>query len=426
VIEVLDATEARPKPEEAARWRLERPRPGSWPNARALRVAGWVLPQAGRVAAVELMNGRRLIAQADSGLARPDVASRFPDLSSSAATAGFRGDLNLIALWGELSIDVRAVLDHGSRVQLGSFRVRRLGDGPGVDAALVSVVIPCYNQAHYLGEAIASVLAQTHPELEVIVVDDGSGDNAEEVTAHYPGVRCIRQENQGAAAARNRGFAEARGAYVVFLDADDRLLPAAVKVGLEALADHPEAGFAAGACRDIGPDGARLPSPEQPLVTRDHYAALLESCFIWSGSSVIYRREALSAVGGFDERRAAGDDYELYLNIARRFPVVCHDAIVTEYRRHGLNMTRDPRLILASQVDVLRAQRGQPRTRAERRARRVGIRNTKREEGEALADELSSLLRRRDLRGASRTALALARWYPRGLLVALSRLARGG
>src|SRR5215212_9690625 len=90
---------------------------------------------------------------------------------------------------------------------------------------LVSVVIPCYNQAHFLSEAIESVLAQTHPNFEIIVVDDGSTDNTSEVAARYPGVRHIRQDNQGLAAARNTGLRESKGTCLVFLDADDRLLP---------------------------------------------------------------------------------------------------------------------------------------------------------------------------------------------------------
>ena len=93
-----------------------------------------------------------------------------------------------------------------------------------VPPAAVSVIIPCYGQAHFLGEAIESVLGQTHPA-EVVVVDDGSPDNTAEVAARYPGIRCVRQDNRGLGGARNAGFAVSKGDYVMFLDADDRLLP---------------------------------------------------------------------------------------------------------------------------------------------------------------------------------------------------------
>src|SRR5437868_3561752 len=92
---------------------------------------------------------------------------------------------------------------------------------------LISVVIPCYQQAHFLGEAITSVLKQTYSHHEIIVVDDGSTDDPAAVTSSYPNVRYIRQKNQGTAAARNRGLRESLGSFLVFLDADDRLLPKA-------------------------------------------------------------------------------------------------------------------------------------------------------------------------------------------------------
>src|SRR5215204_1328714 len=124
-----------------------------------------------------------------------------------------------------------------------------------IDAALVSVVIPCYNQAHFLGEAIESVLAQSYPNFEIIVVDDGSPDNTSEVAASYPRVRLVRQENQGLSAARNSGLARSEGEYVVFLDADDRLLPGALQAGLECFEAHPKCAFVYGRCSRIRRDG---------------------------------------------------------------------------------------------------------------------------------------------------------------------------
>jgi hypothetical protein len=277
-------------------------------------------------------------------------------------------------------------------------------------------VIPCFNQAPYLGEAIESVLAQTHPELELIVIDDGSADNSYEVAARYPGVRRLRQRNSGVAAARYRGLAESRGAYAVFLDADDRLLPNALAVGVSELLSNPEAAFAAGRPRDIGRNGDVVREAMQPLVTRDHYLKLLEECFIWSGSSVVYRREPFEAVGGFNEGRVAADDYELYLKLARSYPVICHEAMVTEYRRHGSNTTRNAGLILSSQIQVLNGQRGQLRSGEERAARRIGIRNTRVKQGEALVERIANAWRRRERRAVLRGLGTLARWDPGAFL----------
>jgi glycosyltransferase involved in cell wall biosynthesis len=142
------------------------------------------------------------------------------------------------------------------------------------DAPLVSVVIPCYNQAHFLGEAIESVLAQRHPRLEVIVVDDGSPDDTSEVAARYPGVRCVRQENQGLSAARNAGLRHSGGEYVVFLDADDRLLPEAIEAGLRGFEAHPECAFVYGDYRVIATDGSFLRRSRRHVVGRDGYVAL--------------------------------------------------------------------------------------------------------------------------------------------------------
>src|SRR5215212_6268835 len=126
-------------------------------------------------------------------------------------------------------------------------------------AGFVSVVIPCYNQAHFLGEAIESVLSQRYTDVEVIVVDDGSQDDTQGVASSYaardPRVRLVRQNNRGLAGARNRGLAESRGEYVVFLDSDDRLAEGALEVGVRELEANPDCAFVSGHYRPISADG---------------------------------------------------------------------------------------------------------------------------------------------------------------------------
>jgi glycosyltransferase involved in cell wall biosynthesis len=288
-------------------------------------------------------------------------------------------------------------------------------------APLVSVVIPCFNQAHFLGEAVESVLAQTHPAVEVLVVDDGSDDNSYEVAGRRPGVHRFRQPNRGVAAARNLGLGESSGAFTVFLDADDRLLPHALSIGMEALAQRPHIAFVAGMSRDIRADGQPIEGQRQPLVTQDHYLRLLEDCYIWSGSSVVYRRSTIEAVGGFNEGLDAGDDYELYLKLAYSYPVYCHDTVVTEYRRHGSNTTRNAAVVLTSQLEVLRGQRSLLRGRRERAARRVGVRRTRTEHGRALAEQVATTWRRRSRGRAMRDLLTLVRHDPGGLAGLIGR-----
>jgi glycosyltransferase involved in cell wall biosynthesis len=280
----------------------------------------------------------------------------------------------------------------------------------------VSVIVPCYNQGHFLGEALESVLAQGYKAIETIVVDDGSGDNTRGIVERYPAVRYLRQANRGAAAARNAGIANSEGELLVFLDADDRLLPWAVQTGVEAIDGERDIACAVGACRDIGPGGEELEAPQQPLVHRDHYLALLRSCFILSGSSVLYSRWSLEAVGGFDQSYPAGDDYDLYLRIARRFPIECHGRVVTEYRRHADSLTGDPVSTLRGELGALAAQRGVVRGREERAALRSGRRRARRAHGASLRRRLLEQAQRGEWRGARRSGAALLRSHPGGLM----------
>src|SRR3990167_8128796 len=108
----------------------------------------------------------------------------------------------------------------------------------------VSVVIPTYNYARYLPQAIDSVLGQTYPHIEVVVVDDGSTDESRDVLRAYGSrIRWVQQERQGVSAARNRGVRESRGDLVAFLDADDRWLPTKLERQVARWCNEPELGL---------------------------------------------------------------------------------------------------------------------------------------------------------------------------------------
>ncbi len=296
-------------------------------------------------------------------------------------------------------------------------------DGPErVSEPLVSVVIPCYNQAHFLSEALESVVDQSYRRIETYVIDDGSTDNTRQIAQRYPAVHYRRQVNQGAAAARNAGFGESRGDLLVFLDADDRLLPWAVETGVRALGGDRTIAYTVGACRDIGAVGEALDAPEQPLVHRDHYLALLRSCFILSGSSVMFSRWCLEAVGGFNTSYPAGDDYDLYLRIARRFPIECHGRVVTEYRRHAESLTGDTVLTLRGELRALRAQRSAVRGRQERAALKSGRRRARATHGASLRWRLLTQLREREWIDAVSSAVAMLQNHPTALVDVLRDL----
>ncbi len=225
-----------------------------------------------------------------------------------------------------------------------------------VTRAAVTIVIVCFNQARYLGEAIESALKQTWQAQEIIIVDDGSTDHTRQVAIAYP-VRYVYQRNRGLAAARNRGLDAASSFYVTFLDADDRLLPNAVKDGIECFCAHRGSAFVYGAFRDVDMYGTPAPALPPSNITSDHFRNLLQGNFIGMHGTVMYRRDILKEAGGFDTSLKACEDYELYLRIAREHEVQGHPAIVAEYRKHASNMSRDSGLMLKSVLRVLAMQR---------------------------------------------------------------------
>jgi glycosyltransferase involved in cell wall biosynthesis len=260
---------------------------------------------------------------------------------------------------------------------------------PSSPEPLVSVVIPCYRQARFLDVAIESVLAQDYPRVEIIVVDDGSPDETATVAARYPSVRYVRQPNRGLPSARNSGWRTARGDLVVFLDADDFLLPNAIASGVRTLVARPECAFASGDYQYVDADGRPRNQLPQRFVERDHYRALLRVNYIGMCATVIYRRSALEEAGGFDPALPACEDYDLYLRIAQRRPVCCHRELVAAYRKHDGNMSDRSALMLETVLGVLRRQwrhaRADPR---DRRAYRDGVRYWRSLYGRALSNRL--------------------------------------
>lgn len=207
---------------------------------------------------------------------------------------------------------------------------------------LVSVVIPCYDHAQFLAQAIESVLAQSYSNFEIIVVDDGSTDNTAEVVRRYPLVRYVYQENAGLSSARNTGLRRSRGKFLVFLDADDRLLANALEMGVNCIREHPECAFVFGHCRAISSSDAILPPPRQVRVEREHYLELLRGGnYISCSATALYRRHVFDFVHGFDPALNPVADYDLHLRITKDFPVYSHNHVIAEYRQHRSNVSRD-------------------------------------------------------------------------------------
>jgi glycosyltransferase involved in cell wall biosynthesis len=280
---------------------------------------------------------------------------------------------------------------------------------------LVSVVIPCYNQATYLAQAIESVQRQTHPFIEITVLDDGSTDETVAVASRYESVRCVTQRNQGPSAARNEGLKYASAEYVVFLDADDRLLPPAIETALRHFAAHPEVALVAGRCIAIDARGVQQQTHHDSLVERDHYLRLLATNYIWTPGSVMFRTAVLRSVGGFARALSAGEDYALYLRIAKDHPIFCHDLIVIEYRQHGSSASREPMKMMRSLLHVMDSQhrlvKGDPLAE---RALRDGIKHWQTRYGDQVMDAVRKQLRAREWRQALPSLLGLLYYHPHG------------
>ncbi|WP_310482214.1 polyketide synthase, partial [Chamaesiphon sp. VAR_48_metabat_403] len=214
----------------------------------------------------------------------------------------------------------------------------------------VSIIIPAYNSSEFLPFAIESALAQAAPEIEVeiVVVDDGSTDDTSAVCERYPTVKYVYQSNQGLPGARNAGIAASSGSYLIFLDADDCLLPGAVEFGANCLDERSEAGFVFGryVFKAIDPDGSyrnRTLFAEPPPVAS--YATIVSCQHNIQCATAIFRREAIEAVGGFAPNL---EDMNLWLGVARQFPIYFHDRVVSEYRYHGSNESSKSGKMLAA------------------------------------------------------------------------------
>lgn len=219
---------------------------------------------------------------------------------------------------------------------------------------LVSVIIPAYNQGQYLGRTIQSVLDQTYPSFEIMVIDDGSTDNTAIVTRGFsdPRIRYIYQENRGLSGARNTGIQNARGEFLTYLDSDDLFMPDKLVLLVGALQDAPQAGFAAGQSIPIDENDQPIgrlfdtPLPDEP-----------QKLLLWNPlhvGSVLVTAEWQQRAGLFDETLRSYEDWDMWLRLARLgCPMVYVPQPVSRYRFHRQQMTRIGRQMTQATFSVL-------------------------------------------------------------------------
>ncbi len=275
---------------------------------------------------------------------------------------------------------------------------------PGVD-----VITPVHNGAATLGAAIECVLSQGIDDVRHWIVDDGSTDASAAIAQGFddPRVNLLRREHAGAAAARNAALECCRGDWVAFLDADDLWSAGKLSRQLAAVAAAPEVGLVCSAAWAFGPElSEQRRLPQRPPGGADTLGDLLRRNFVIL-SSVLARRDALVAAGGFDERAGlrVGEDYELWLRMADRGTRFLYlDAPLARYRVAPGSATSNPRLVAEQTLGIL--ERWEAAAGATHR-RAIA------EHRERLHFDLCYQLRARgDLGGACR---ALARLLPAGL-----------
>jgi glycosyltransferase involved in cell wall biosynthesis len=217
-----------------------------------------------------------------------------------------------------------------------------------------AVIIPCYNAGSCVARALDSVLAQTHQDYRIFVVDDGSTDDTEQVLRNYAGrVVAVRQEHAGQGSARNRGIRLSRSSYVAFLDADDEWLPTKLERQIEILRRDSSIGLIYSDCSTSGTGPfagshfARAGTPKGGRV----FEQLLDACSVFT-PTVVVRRECLEEVGLFNESLPVGEDFNLWLRIAARWAVAVVPEVlaVRHYRPGGLSLTTGPDTALRSSV----------------------------------------------------------------------------
>ncbi|MBD2095429.1 glycosyltransferase [Trichocoleus sp. FACHB-591] len=201
----------------------------------------------------------------------------------------------------------------------------------------VSVVIPTYNAIAYLPDTVASVLEQTYPDFELLIVDDGSSDRTVEWVSALTDarVRLITQENQGSAGARNRGIAESQGEYIAFLDADDLWAPTKLEKQVRCLEADPAVGLVNTWVVNMDAAGNLTDQVLMSDAEGEIWQAIAEENQIFCGSSPMVRRSCFETVGVFDQTLRSAEDWDMWIRIAARY----HFAVVKEplvfYRQHA-------------------------------------------------------------------------------------------
>jgi glycosyltransferase involved in cell wall biosynthesis len=243
--------------------------------------------------------------------------------------------------------------------------VARADDGTRMSAPRVSVLIAAFNAAAFIEATLESALGQTFGDFEVLVIDDGSRDDTADVVrrvaASDPRLRLIVQENRGLSGTRNRGIAEAHGSLIAFLDHDDLWHPEKLALQVALLDARPRTAV-------VSCHSALIDTEHRCLGWRfggdangDVYAEMLVWDIVSGGSVTLVRRDALEAVGPFDETLLIREDWDMWIRLARRYEFATVPRVLVGYTRSAASSSRDYERLAEEGVRVLdKARRDDP------------------------------------------------------------------
>jgi len=291
----------------------------------------------------------------------------------------------------------------------------------------ISVIIPTFDRAAYLGESINSILAQEGPSFEVIVVDDGSTDETPSVLASYgSNVRVVQQPNSGIAAARNAGVRAARGDFVAFHDSDDIALPGRLAIPHTYLTDHPWFHVMIGNGVFLPPEGGTEPTrawlrPEVAAAL-DGREITVREVFRWNLGQLqatLISRESLLTVGPLDSEFLILDDFDIMLRLSVRYRLVFLDRPLFAYRQHSIGITQNRMLLREESIRLAeKFLRAHPHV-----LEQFGRQTYNRRQARRYARLASMKLRVGDLAGARKALAEACRLAPRNVSYRLRALA---
>ncbi len=236
---------------------------------------------------------------------------------------------------------------------------------------LVSVIITTYNYAKFLPKAIESVLTQTYKNFEIIIIDDGSSDNPKSVIKESRQLKYFYQENKGISAARNAGIKQSKGNYLLFLDADDWLEKDALEKNLAVIKNETHVAFVSGNYYFLHAENNVLEHITVSIKDH-HYVSLLKRNYIGMLAAVMFQKWIFKDFQ-FDETLKACEDYDLYLTIARKYPVIHHQQFIATYYFHGESLSHNYKMMMDSVAAVIKKQSPYIKSNSEKTAYCEGL-----------------------------------------------------